>query len=1085
MATLTDEYRTYASASFSTGSATVTFYLQAKHSTQSAVNNTTNVQTRLRYSITQGNEISGAAYKFTCTYANTVSGSGTYTFTGTNKTITSGSSTISHNNDGTKSITIKASAYNKYWNFTKNLSATVSLPKINRIALIKSGTNFNDEGNPTITFSNPANFYIRPYLNWFNSSGNRVLRIYGTIAKHTSPYTWNLTSEQRTAIRNACNQQNTYNVEEGIQTFTSSTEASLIEKSQNHVVKTFSIVNADPETGMTKKETNEEVIELLGTDNANVIITNMSTLNVIATPTTFKGATVSKVIVDGIISGETSQSPYEITKEILDVPSNKNYIKVTVIDSRGNSGYVETSSQFFDVIDYKKVKQNSFSFKRVNPTSSNVRLQVNSVYYDVNFAPSGQSGGTDIPNVPTVKYKIGEEGSWITIPSTEYDINTDNTLSVDYIIENAINYRDGDTFYIEVSDLLSSWTNKSKVSKGIPVFEFGDDEVQVNGDLLLADINRENVINVRDALGGGGTTDYTLLTNKPQINGTTLTGNLSTSDLGITIPTALSDLTADSTHRLVTDTEKTTWNNKSNFSGSYNDLTNKPTIPSKTSDLTNDAGFISSYTETDPTVPSHVKSITQSNITSWNNKSDFSGNYNDLSNKPTIPSKTSDLTNDSGFISGITSSDVTTALGYTPQEEIENIDISSWTKDKMINVFNYVQNGELFRLKTIVSNKTYYYEPINLVIESGKSSFDYIDENNNIKHIEITYSGSGNPSKTETTKGIQEQITSSNKLDYSLLSNTPTIPTTTSQLTNDSGYITGYTETDPIFSSSVASSITSSDITNWNNKSTFSGNYNDLTNKPTIPTVPTNVSAFTNDAGYTTNTGTITSVKMNGSTVASSGEADLGTVITSHQSIKTINNTTMTGTGNVSVQETLVSGTNIKTINNTSLLGSGNITIGGGGTATDVQINGTSITSSGTANIITEGTYNSSTNKIATMSDLPQDSGWNNLTSSTGTWTYLRYRVVGKTVYIEGYASSLKYSGSSTTIVTEANGIPSAYRPTNSNKYCYGHCAGGRIARFVVGTGGNIVLDWTRNLSDGGTYTTANWHSFQTSYMID
>jgi hypothetical protein len=34
--------------------------------------------------------------------------------------------------------------------------------------------------------------------------------------------------------------------------------------------------------------------------------------------------------------------------------------------------------------------------------------------------------------------------------------------------------------------------------------------------------------------------------------------------------------------------------------------------------------------------------------------------------------------------------------------------------------------------------------------------------------------------------------------------------------------------------------------------SNFSGSYNDLSNKPTIPTVPTNVSAFTNDAGYIT-----------------------------------------------------------------------------------------------------------------------------------------------------------------------------------------------------------------------------------------
>lgn len=48
--------------------------------------------------------------------------------------------------------------------------------------------------------------------------------------------------------------------------------------------------------------------------------------------------------------------------------------------------------------------------------------------------------------------------------------------------------------------------------------------------------------------------------------------------------------------------------------------------------------------------------------------------------------------------------------------------------------------------------------------------------------------------------------------------------------------------------------ITAAERTAWNAKSNFSGDYNDLSNKPIIPTVPTNVSAFTNDANYVKNT---------------------------------------------------------------------------------------------------------------------------------------------------------------------------------------------------------------------------------------
>jgi hypothetical protein len=80
-----------------------------------------------------------------------------------------------------------------------------------------------------------------------------------------------------------------------------------------------------------------------------------------------------------------------------------------------------------------------------------------------------------------------------------------------------------------------------------------------------------------------------------------------------------------------------------------------------------------------------------------------------------------------------------------------------------------------------------------------------------------------------------------------------------------------------------------------NKPSLFSGSYNDLTNRPTIPTVPTNISAFTNDANYATTT------QLN------------------------------------TKQNTLVSGSTIKTINGQSVLGSGNLVITGDGSVLDLS----------------------------------------------------------------------------------------------------------------------------------------------------
>ena len=55
------------------------------------------------------------------------------------------------------------------------------------------------------------------------------------------------------------------------------------------------------------------------------------------------------------------------------------------------------------------------------------------------------------------------------------------------------------------------------------------------------------------------------------------------------------------------------WSETDDTSDAY--IANKPSIPTKVSDLTNDSGFISSYTETDPTVPSWAKASSKPSYT--------------------------------------------------------------------------------------------------------------------------------------------------------------------------------------------------------------------------------------------------------------------------------------------------------------------------------------------------------------------------------------------------------------------------------------------------------------------------------------
>ena len=226
------------------------------------------------------------------------------------------------------------------------------------------------------------------------------------------------------------------------------------------------------------------------------------------------------------------------------------------------------------------------------------------------------------------------------------------------------------------------------------------------------------------------------------------------------------------------------------------------------SEFTNDAGYLTS--ETDPIYSASAASgITSADISNWNSKSTFSGSYNDLTNKPI-------------FNADFVFDNLLRTITNEQYQSLVEADINH-------NALTVTIYGSVAALE---------YENNNMILTVLKNNYihKYIISSTNNNH-------------TVSEEWI-EMVDSSD------------IPTKVSDLTNDSGFLT--TETDPVFSASAASGITSSDITNWNNKSDFSGDYDDLTNKPTIPTKTSDLTNDSNFAVTNANNNFSTAQKING-----------------------------------------------------------------------------------------------------------------------------------------------------------------------------------------------------------------------------
>lgn len=230
-------------------------------------------------------------------------------------------------------------------------------------------------------------------------------------------------------------------------------------------------------------------------------------------------------------------------------------------------------------------------------------------------------------------------------------------------------------------------------------------------------------------------TDYIPLRNKPKINNIELTGNKSLHELGIQregnyaleedIPTTLAELSEDSTHRTVTDIEKTTWNNKSDFSGSYNDLTDKPTIPDELKDLSDDSTH---------------RTVTDTEKTTWNNKAEVSD----------IPDVSSFITKD---VNNLTNYTLKTNTG-----SLIDLEINQTTYVVTLSLKD--QDGNVISTDTIDL-------PLENVVVSG--SYD----STNQKIVLTLQSGDTVDIPVGAlVSGLQSEITSQNKLASDLVDDT-------------------------------------------------------------------------------------------------------------------------------------------------------------------------------------------------------------------------------------------------------------------------------------------------------------------------
>lgn len=472
------------------------FYVNWTQASQSVANNSTKINwTAGLYTGTSSahDEFYRNAVKINSVVINgtTVYSNGTFSniTSGGNNDLASGTLDIPHNSDGTKSFTISISGWT-YSNSNYSGESTFTLTNIPRQATITNAPNFNDEQNPTITYSNPAGNSVTSLEAYIqNAAGTVTYADLRSISKTGTSYTFNLTSAEREALRNATPNSNTMTVKFVIKTVIGGTAYYSTSD------KTLTIVNANPTiSSRTYKDTNSTTTAI--TNNNQVIIQNNSTVQfTFTTIASLKGATLSSVAVTiNGVTKSTSLSGSSVASKTLNfgvVNSSSNLnASIVVTDSRGNK---KTYTKAITIWAWSL------------PTAIITCQRKNNFYSDTDINVNADYSSLNNNNQITIKYQYKKTtaSSWSSQATLQDNVTTTFTIDNNF----AWNVK------VIVTDLLGTTTYNLFVDKGTPIAYFdtynnstgfncfpqNQNSMEVADNLI---VNGNNILNMFTGIGG-------------------------------------------------------------------------------------------------------------------------------------------------------------------------------------------------------------------------------------------------------------------------------------------------------------------------------------------------------------------------------------------------------------------------------------------------------------------------------------------------------------------------------------------------------------------------------------------------------